>query len=157
MSAEVGAEVSAEPSAGPSPDVDPPSLIGLAPISLLAARVDQLNARARAQREDANDGFALLVVYTAPTRSPSDRERYMRAVHAAMSAAMPAGEFVARLGPRAAAAIVTREPRALRDTVHSLNAQIDIALWEDRLPTTRVCIEPLPTSGGRLALLLTDL
>lgn len=129
----------------------------LAPASRLAERVDELHTQARAGHGAANEAHALLVVYTAPTRSAAERERYLRTMHEAMRAAMPVAEVVARLGQRAVAAIVSREPRALRDAVRSLNAQIDVAIQEDRLPTTHVCIEPIPVSGGKLAALQRDL
>ena len=145
MSAELGLGVDALPGCA------------LAPEGRLAERVDELNARARARWAEANDTHALLVVHTAPTRSESERERYLQTVFAAMRAALPGSELVARLGSRAAAAIVPREPRLLRDAVRALNAQIDVAVWENRLPTTRVCIERIPTSGRRLADLLHDL
>ena len=137
-------------------DVDALPGCALAPESQLAERVDQLHAHARARWAEANDEHALLVVHTAPTRSAAERERHLQTVYAAMRAALPGSDLVARLGSRAVAAIVPREPRLLRDAVRTLNAQIDVAVWENRLPTTRVCIERIPSSGRRLAELLHD-
>ena len=139
------------------PTTDAPPRSGLAPASQLADCVDELNALARGRCVAANEEHALLVVYTAPTRSASERERYLTAIHDAIRAAMPAAEVVAQLGERAVATIVSREPRSLCGAVRSLNAQIDVAVWENRLPTTHVCIEPVPASGRKLAALYRDL
>ncbi len=136
--------------------IDP--LTELAPVSYLSARLAEVQAEARRDGVSVHDRHALVIVRTGGTTDSLERETHMITVQTVLRVAFAGGETLARIGPHCAAALVSRVPAVrLRESLAVLGAELEIAVTEGRLPSTRNWVEPIPQGTDGLPMLIREL
>jgi hypothetical protein len=139
-----------------APCMDP--LTELASVPYLLTRLDEVRADARVRGELIELTHALTVVKTAPTPDPVERETHMITVQIALRAAFPGGTTLARIGPNCATALVpSHDPTSLSEALSVLQAELDAAINEGRLPRSRTWLERLPHDRATMPALLREL
>jgi hypothetical protein len=139
-----------------APCLDP--LTELASLPYLITRLDEIRADARVRGELIELTHTLTVVKTAPTSDAVERETHMITVQVALRTAFPGGVTLARIGPNCAVALVSHtDSLALAESLAVLQAELDAAVKEGRLPRTRTWLEPLPHDRAGIPPLLREL
>lgn len=139
-----------------APCMDP--LTELASVPYLLTRLDEIRADARVRGELVELTHTFTVVKTAPTADAVERETHMITVQIALRTAFPGGITLARIGPNCAVALVpSTDTGALSESLAVLQAEIDAAITEGRLPRTRTWLERLPHERSAMPALLREL
>jgi hypothetical protein len=139
-----------------APCIDP--LTELASVPYLLARLDEVRADANVHGELIELTHVFAVVKTTPTSDAVERETHMITVQIALRTAFPGGVTLARIGPNCAVALVPASDSLARpESLAVLQAELDAAVTEGRLPRTRTWLERLPANRATMPGLLREL
>jgi len=135
--------------------VDP--LTELATPGYLVTRLRELYAEASWTGEPVARDYALVVVRLAPVSEVLEAETQMILAQTALRAVFPGGQTLARVTPHCVVVLARRREPALGRSLREASAELELAVDEGRLRTSRIWLETLPREFSGLAGLLRQL
>lgn len=128
----------------------------MADLEYLMRRLRELYSHAALTGERVADKYLLIVVETEHTGELVAMEDRLTTLHLALRYAFVAGEPIVTIPPRRAVALAaTYEPR-LSDSLARLRSELELAIGENQLPSTRCWSQSLPRDPVELSLVMLE-